>query len=42
MTKDEIIYNREKISSSINSVGETGQSQVVESNWTTFSHHIEK
>ena len=27
MTKDEIKYNREKISCSINSVGETGQAQ---------------
>lgn len=42
MPKDEIIYNRKKISSSINGVGETGQLPVIESNWTTFSHHSEK
>ena len=36
------IYNGEKTASSINSVCKTVQLHVKESNWTTFSHHIQK
>ena len=35
--KEVRIYNREKITSSINGVGKTGQLHAQESNWTTFS-----
>ncbi len=40
--KDVRIYNKEKRASSINGVGKTGQLHAKESNWTTFSHHIQK
>ena len=36
------IYNGEKIASSINGLEKTGQPHAKESNWTTFSHHIQK
>ena len=41
MTKEARIYNGE-INSSINGVGKTGELQAKESNWTTFSYHIQK
>ena len=37
------IYNRGKIASSVNGVGESSRKlQAKESNWTTFSHHIQR
>ena len=42
MTKEARIYNAEKTASSINCVGKTGQLHAKESNWTTFSHNIQK
>ena len=42
MTKEARLYNGEKTASSINDVGKTGQLHTKESNWTTFSHHIQK
>ena len=42
MAKKARIYNGEKTASSINGIGKAGQLQVEESNWTTFSHHIQK
>ena len=41
-TKETRISNREKTASSINGVGKTGQLHAKESNWTSFSHHIQK
>ena len=40
--KEANIYNREKTASSINGVGKTEQPHVQDSNWTTFSHHMQK
>ena len=40
--KEAKIYNREKTASSINGVGKTEQPHVQDSNWTTFSHHMQK
>ena len=42
MTKETRISNREKTASSINGAGTIGQQHAKESNWTTFSHHIQK
>ena len=42
MTEEAKIYNREKIASSINGVGKTEQPHAKDSNWTTFSHHMQK
>ena len=42
MTKEVRVYNGEKTDSSINGVGKTGQPHAKESNWTTFSQHIER
>ena len=42
MTKEATTYHREKTAFSINGGGETGQLHAKESNWTTFSHHIQK
>jgi len=36
MTKEARIYNGEKIASSINGFGKTGQLHTKESNWITF------
>ena len=41
MTKEARIYNGEK-KASINDAGKTGLPHTNESNWTTFSHHIQK
>ena len=41
-TKEVRIYNGEKTSTSINNIGKTGQPHAKESNWTTFSCHIQK
>ena len=40
MTKEARMYNGEKTASSINGVGNTRHAK--ESNWTTFSHNIQK
>ena len=37
MTKEARIYNGEKIASSVNCVGNTGQLPAKESNWTTLT-----
>ena len=42
MTKEVRIYNGEKTASTINGTQKTGQLHAKESNWTTFSHHIQK
>ena len=42
MTKGVKIHNVEKTVSSINDAGKTGQLHAKDSNWTTFSHHIQK
>ena len=42
MSKEARIFNGEKIASLINGVGKTGQLHKIESNWTTFSHQIQK
>ena len=42
MTKEARIYNGEKTSSLINGAGKTRQLHAKESNWTTFSHHVQK
>ena len=42
MTKEVRVYNGEKIASSINGIGKTEQLHVKESNWTTFSYHIQE
>ena len=36
------VYTEEARISSVNGDGETGQLYARESNWTTFSHHIQK
>ena len=41
-TKEIRIYNGEKTSTSIKGVGKTGQPHAKESNWTSFSCHIQK
>ena len=41
MTKEARLYNGEK-KSSTNDAGKTGLLHTKESNWTTFSHHIQK
>ena len=42
MTKQARVYNGKKTASSINGFGKTGQLHAKESNWTIFSHHIQK
>ena len=42
MTKEARIYNAEETACSINDIGNTGQLRAKESNWTTFSHYIQK
>ena len=42
MTKEARILKGEKTVFPINDVGKTGQLHAKESNWTTFSHHIQK
>ena len=42
MTKEARIYNEEKIVSSTNAVGKTGQLFAKESNLSNFLHHIQK
>ena len=39
-TKEARIYNVGETASSVNDVGKIGQLHAIESNWTTFSHHI--
>ena len=41
-TNEARIYNGEKIVYLINGVGKIGQLHAKESNWTTFSHYIQK
>ena len=40
--KEAKIYNSEKTASSINGVGKTEQPHAQDSNWTTFSHPMQK
>ena len=42
MTKEARIYNGGKTPSLINGAEKTEQLHAKESNWTTFSHHIQK
>ena len=42
MTKEAIIYNGEKIASSINGIGRTEWLHEKEANWTTFSYYTQK
>ena len=42
MTKKATIYNGGNRAFSINGVEKTGQLHAKESNWTTFSHYIQK
>ena len=41
MTKEATLHTGDKTVSSINGVGKTGQLHTKESNWTTFSHHVQ-
>ena len=42
MTREPIILNGEKVVSSKNGVGKTGQPHVKEWNWTPIFHYLEK
>ena len=42
MSKEAKIYNEEMTASSIKGAGKTRQPHAKESNWITFSHHIQK
>ena len=41
-TKEATLYSGDKTASSINGVGKTGQPHTKESNWTSFSYHVQK
>ena len=42
MKEEARIYSGEKTATSISGAGKTGQLHANESNWTTFSAHIQK